>query len=144
MEQQWSQGKARQETEDREPARQTRSSPERERLASAGLTARAVLEGVPLWDLPPIRLEELAGWMGNQGMNAWIEAQAPPLTEVRPPPLTAELDSAAFPVPDGPLDEAQQPVGLTAREPATAPADPYALGAAGPAAEGGGPDVFGV
>ena len=125
-------------------AEENRRTPERERLSDAGLAARAVLAGESLLDLPPSKLEELAGWMGNQGMNAWIEAQAPPLTEVRPPPLTAELDSAAFPVPDGPLDEAQPPVGLTAREPATAPADPYALGAAGPAAEGGGPDVFGV
>lgn len=144
MEQQWSQGKARQETESRETVRQTRPSLERERLAGAGLTARAVLEGAPLWDLPPVRLEELAGWLGNQGMNALIEALSPLPAEIRPPPLAAEPDSAAFPVPDGPFAEVAPPVGLTAQEPATAAADPSVLGLTGLAVEGGGADGFGV
>ena len=103
-----------------------------------------MLEGAPLWDLPPVRLEELAGWMGNQGMSAWIEGQTPPLAQVWPPPLTAEPEGAAFPVPENTPAETQPPVGLTAREPATAAADPYALGLTGLAAEGGGSDGAGV
>ena len=35
-----------------------------------------MLAGAPVWELPPNRLEELAGWLGNQGMNALLEAGA--------------------------------------------------------------------
>ena len=48
---------ARQEDLQREETSQR--SPERETLAAAGLTARALLAGAPLWDLPPANLEEL-------------------------------------------------------------------------------------
>ena len=44
-------------------AEENRRTPERERLSDAGLAARAVLAGESLLDLPPSRLEELAGWL---------------------------------------------------------------------------------
>ena len=58
-----------------------RREPERERLGNAGLTARAVSAGRSLLDLPPEGLEELAAWMGNQGMEELLAAQGPPLEE---------------------------------------------------------------
>ena len=48
-------------------AEENRRTPERERLSDAGLAARAVLAGESLLDLPPSRLEELAGWVGAPG-----------------------------------------------------------------------------
>ena len=70
-----SQEKTRQTEQTRETERQTSRIPERERLSGAGYVIRAVAEGASLLDMPPARLEELAGWLGNQNMAALLEAQ---------------------------------------------------------------------
>lgn len=78
-----------------------RREPERERLGNAGLTARAVSAGRSLLDLPPEGLEELAAWMGNQGMEELLAAQGPPLEEADFRPPTGEPETEPFPVPEG-------------------------------------------
>ena len=84
-------------------AEENRRTPERERLSDAGLAARAVLAGESLLDLPPSKLEELAGWVGNQGMAELLELQGEPETE-------------PFPVPESPVPLLDAPQGLTAQE----------------------------
>ena len=78
-----------------------RREPERERLGNAGLTARAVSAGRSLLDLPPEGLEELAAWMGNQGMEELLAAQGPPLEEADFRPPTGEPETEPVPVPEG-------------------------------------------
>ena len=112
MEQQWSPERARQETEHREQTEQLRRQPERERISSAGQAARAVLAGAPLWELPPNRLEELAGWLGNQGMNALLEAGAPAPERARFLPPDGEVETTPFPVPEMPAETVEPPVKL--------------------------------
>lgn len=82
------------------PAEQVRR-PEQTRLSDAGLTARLALEGVSLLDLPPQRLEELAGFIGNSGMLALLELQTPPVEEAEFQPPGQGPGTAPFPVPDG-------------------------------------------
>lgn len=36
-----------------------------------------VLDGISLLDVPPRRLEELAGWIGNSAMQALLEVRMP-------------------------------------------------------------------
>ena len=138
MEQQWSPERARQETEHREQTEQLRRQPERERISSAGQAARAVLAGAPLWELPPNRLEELAGWLGNQGMNALLEAGAPAPERARFLPPDGEVETVPFPVPEMPAETVEPPVEL-AVETAGRAFDP-----AGLTAEGGGPHGMGI
>ncbi len=57
--------------------------------------------GRPLLDLPPEGLEELAAWMGNQGMEELLAAQGPPLEEADFRPPTGEPETEPFPVPEG-------------------------------------------
>ena len=137
MEQQWSPGKTRQETR-QEQASQTRRKPERARLAEAEQTARAVLEGAPVWEIPPARLEELAGWLGNQGMNEMVEAQSPPLEEVRFAPPAGEPGTVPFPVPETAVSVVAPPPGLTVS------AVSRAFDPAGLAMAGGGYDAAGI
>lgn len=109
MEQQQTQNRERQKTERPSRKEAERRTPERERLAGPGLTAQAVLEGAPLWELPPQRLEELAALVGNQGMAALLEGQSLPLEEV-PFDLPPEAETAPYPVPDsGPVRTVQPP-----------------------------------
>ena len=115
MEQQWSPGRARQETQSRDRAEQDRRTPERERLDHAGQTARAALEGAPLLQMPPGRLEELAGWLGNQGMNELLEAQSPPLEEACFTLPAEEAQTLPFPVPEMNHETAVPPQGLAAQ-----------------------------
>ena len=91
------------------------------------LAARAVLAGVPLWELPPDSLEELAGRLGNQEMAALLERRGPAAEETafRLPP--EELETAPFPVPEEPAQLVQPPAGLTAGEGRTAAFDPVGL-----------------
>lgn len=138
MEQQWSPERARQETEHREQTEQIRRQPERERISSAGQAARAVLAGAPLWELPPNRLEELAGWLGNQGMNALLEAGAPAPERAWFLPPDGEVETTPFPVPEMTAETVEPPVKL-AVETAGRAFDP-----AGLTAEGGGPHGMGI
>lgn len=80
MEQQ-TQEMARSTAENRIPERQNHRMPERARLSEAGLTAKAIWDGLPLSDLPPVRLEELAGWLGNQNMEELLMGHTPVLLE---------------------------------------------------------------
>lgn len=112
MEQQLNQERTRQETDSWETAHQTDRAPERERLGSVGQTARAVLAGASLWTLPPARLEELAGWMGNQGMNDLLAAQAPPLERVWLQLPGDGPETVPFPVPEGAPATTEPPSGL--------------------------------
>lgn len=57
--------------------------------------------GRSLLDLPPEGLEELAAWMGNQGMEELLAAQGPPLEEADFRPPTGEPETEPFPVPEG-------------------------------------------
>ena len=79
----------------------TARQPEQTRLSDAGLTARLALEGVSLLDLPPQRLEELAGFIGNSGMLALLELQTPPVEEAEFHMPGQEPGTAPFQVPDG-------------------------------------------
>ena len=88
---------ARQEDLQREETSQR--NPERETLAAAGLTARALLAGAPLWDLPPANLEELAARLGNQEMAALVERQGPAAEETAFHLPPEELETAPFSVP---------------------------------------------
>ena len=101
MEQQ-SQARARpEETRELRESRETgRRSQGHERVAQTGHTAQALLQGAPMLDLPPARLEELAGWLGNSGMAALLAAQGPPLEEAELRFPTGEADTEPFPVPE--------------------------------------------
>lgn len=54
-----------------------------------------------LLDLPPQRLEELAGFIGNSGMLALMELQPPPMEEVRFQMPGGEPGTVPFQVPEG-------------------------------------------
>ena len=97
-------------------AEENRRTPERERLSDAGLAARAVLAGESLLDLPPSRLEELAGWVGNQGMAELLELQAGPAEETSFRMPDGELETEPFPVPESPGLLLDAPQVLTAQE----------------------------
>lgn len=72
---QWSQEKARPEEQTSRKEARTHREPERARLQDASHALQAALDGVSLLDMPPSRLEELAGWLGNQNMAALLESQ---------------------------------------------------------------------
>lgn len=135
MEQQ-SQAKVRQETERRDQTEQTRQTPERARLSSAGYTLRGVLAGESLFDLPPSRLEELAMWLGNQNMAALLEGQAQPVALTPFVLPNTEPDTAPISVPEEPLSLAAPPQGLTAGETAGWAFDPAGLSDGGGASRG--------
>ena len=120
------QGRDRQHQEEQAPrAAQVRTA-ERERLSAPGQLARAALEGASLLEMPPARLEELAAWLGNQGMADLLERQALPLEEARFP-LPQAVETQPFPVPeDAPVPTAQPP-SLTAGEPGGRAFDPAQL-----------------
>ena len=139
MEQQWSPERARRETEYREQTEQARRQPERERISGAGQAARAVLAGATLWELPPARLEELAGWLGNQGMNALLEDEAPASAQAGFLPPDGEVETVPFPVPEWPAETVKPPVELAVETAAGRAFDP-----AGLTAEGGGPHGMGI
>ena len=50
--------------------------------------------------MPPARLEELAAWLGNQGMAQLLERQALPVEETRLT-LPEPAQTRPFPVPEG-------------------------------------------
>lgn len=54
-----------------------------------------------LLDLPPQRLVELAGFIGNSGMLALMELQSPPLEQARFQMPRGEPETAPFQVPEG-------------------------------------------
>ena len=122
-----SQEETRQTEQTRETERQTSRIPERERLSGAGYVIRAVAEGASLLDMPPARLEELAGWLGNQNMAALLEAQGGAVAEARFVLPEAAPETAPFPVPEteplltGPLQD------VTTGETAGRAFDPAAL-----------------
>jgi len=77
-----------------------------------GLTLQAVLAGVPLRDLAPGALEELAERVGNDAMVSLSELCPPPCTLVPFQPPQGEADTPPFEVPavECPL---AAPAGLT-------------------------------
>ena len=72
--------------------------------------------GSPCWTCPPSRLEELAGWVGNQGMAELLELQAGPAEEISFRMPEGELETEPFPVPESPGLLLDAPQGLTAQE----------------------------
>lgn len=124
---QWSQEKTRQTEQTREPERQTSRSPERERLSDASYVMRAVMEGASLLDMPPARLEELAGWLGNQNMAALLEAQGGAVAEARFVIPETSLTTTPYPVPEINPMLLQPPQELTAGETAGRAFDPAGL-----------------
>lgn len=102
-------------------------SPERERLGSAGLTARMALDGVSLLDMPPQRLEELAGLLGNSAMRVLMRAQTLTLEEAAFHMPEGEPDTVPFQVPERQPLALTRPEGLTAAESAGVAADPAFL-----------------
>ena len=126
--------KVEQQTQERDrqsPEEQTRAGerdrqPERARLNGPELLARAALAGVSLLEMPPLRLEELAALLGNQGMEALLEQQMIPLEEARFT-LPEAVETAPFPVPDGDPALAGPPSGLTAGEQGGRAFDPGGL-----------------
>lgn len=106
------QGRDRQRPEEPALREQTAPQPERARLSGPGLLAKALQEGAPLLEMPPERLEELAAVLGNQHMEALLEAQALPVEETWFT-LPEQVDTEPFPVPQtGPLLMGEAP-GLT-------------------------------
>ena len=136
MEQQQSQAKVRQETERRDQTEQTRQTPERARLSSAGYTLQGVLAGESLFDLPPSRLEELAMWLGNQNMAALLEGQAQPVALTPFALPNTEPDTTPISVPEEPLSLAAPPQDLTAGETVGKAFDPTGLSDGGGASRG--------
>ena len=100
--------------------------PEQERLSGSGQVARAVLEGVSLLEMPPLRLEELAALVGNGEMVALLERQMLPLAETRFS-LPKALETAPFPVPDVAALLTQPPTGLSEGEQGGRAFDPAGL-----------------
>ena len=97
-------------------------------MNSAGLTARLALEGVSLLSMPPGRLEELAGFLGNSAVQALLEARSlrPDQIPFRMP--DGEPETKPFQVPERHALDFAEPVGLAemASRPSAA-ADPAAL-----------------
>ena len=83
---------------------------------TAGLAARAVLAGESLLDLPPSRLEELAGWVGNQGMAELLELQAGAGGGDLLPHARGGAGDRTLPGAGEPRSSAGCPPGLTAQE----------------------------
>ena len=125
----WSQAPARQAEEklDKQTNRTGPSKPEQRRLSGAGQVVQALLTGQPLLDLPPGKLVELAGWMGNQGMLALLELQAKPLKECSVCLPGEAPETVPFPVPDTVPILLEAPLGLAAAESAGSAFDPGAL-----------------
>lgn len=122
-----SQEKTRQTEQTRETERQTSRIPERERLSGAGYVIRAVAEGASLLDMPPARLEELAGWLGNQNMAALLEAQGGAVAEARFVLPETAPETAPFPVPETEPLMTGPPQDVTTGEMAGRAFDPSAL-----------------
>lgn len=122
-----SQEKTRQTEQTRETERQTSRIPERERLSGAGYVIRAVAEGASLLDMPPARLEELAGWLGNQNMAALLEAQGGAVAEARFVLPETAPETAPFPVPETEPLLTGPPQDVTIGETAGRAFDPSAL-----------------
>lgn len=78
--------------ETRSPERKTRSGPAQ--------LAQAILAGVPLLDMPPARLGELAALVGNQGMGDLLEAQQMFPLEQTQFTLPEAIESRPCPVPE--------------------------------------------
>ena len=117
------QGRDRQRQEEQAPrAAQVRTA-ERERLSAPGQLARAALEGASLLEMPPARLEELAAWLGNQGMAQLLERQALPVEETRLT-LPEPAQTRPFPVPEGRQLLTASPPELAAQEGAGRAFDP--------------------
>ena len=94
---------------------QTARQPERERLAASGQLLQAALDGFSLGEMPPDRLRELAGLLGNQGMQELLARQSLPRTEV-PFVLPPPVQTAPFAVPQGLAPETMPPPALPAEE----------------------------
>ena len=75
-----------------------------------------MLAGESLLDLPPSKLEELAGWVGNQGMAELLELQAGQTEETSFRMPEGEPETEPFPVPESPGLLLDAPRGLTAQE----------------------------
>ena len=82
-----------------------------DRLSGAGLTARTISAGHSLLDLPPERLKDLAGWIGNQNMAALLQAQGPLLEETDFRLPTGEAETEPCPAPEG-MPQQAAPQGL--------------------------------
>lgn len=109
MEQQQTQDRERQKTEQTAQRENGRQTPQRERLSGPGQLAQALMEGASLFEMPPQRLEELATLVGNQGMAALLEQQSLPLAETSFA-LPPEVETTPYPVPDpGPIQTVQPP-----------------------------------
>ena len=126
MEQQTQQGRERQRPEEQHTARTRERNPERERLSGPGQLAQALMAGVSLLDLPPLRLEELAALMGNQGMADLLEQQSIPLEETRFT-LPEPVGTTPWPVPETELILSDPPPDLTAGEQGGRAFDPAGL-----------------
>lgn len=70
-----------------------------------------MLAGESLLDLPPSRLEELAGWVGNQGMAELLELQAGQAEETSFRMPEGEPETEPFPVPESPVPLLDAPPG---------------------------------
>lgn len=101
-------------TQEQEQLQKTQApQPERERLTAAAQLLQSALDGVSLLEMPPGRLAELAGLLGNQGMQELLDRQGLPLQEeafVLPPPV----QTAPLAVPGDLVPEAVSPPALTA------------------------------
>ena len=74
---------------------------------------QGALEGISLLEMPPGRLAELAGLLGNQGMQELLDRQGLPLQQeafVLPPPV----QTAPLAVPGDLVPETVSPPALTA------------------------------
>lgn len=86
-----------------------------------------MLAGAPLWDLPPANLEELASFLGNQGLGELLERRGLQVQEAafRLPP--EEPETSPFPVPEESAALVQAPEGLASGEASGVPFDPAGL-----------------
>ena len=91
------------------------------------MTAQLALAGASLLDMPPARLEELAGFVGNSAMGALLEAQRPPMETAAFQVPDREPDTTPFPVPEGQLPVLPETAGLTRTPSPNVAADPAAL-----------------
>ena len=88
--------------------------------------AQALMAGLSLLELPPLRLEELAALMGNQGMADLLEQQSIPLEETRFT-LPEPVETTPWPVPETELMLSDPPLDLTAGEQGGRAFDPVGL-----------------
>lgn len=83
-----------------------------------------VLDGISLLALPPRRLEELAGWIGNSAMQALLEARTPRPEESVFRMPGEEPETVPFQVPETQEPTLVQPVEPAGAVSAGAAADP--------------------